>query len=243
MPTKLIFISPHLDDAILSCGGLIYEQVKAGKTVEVWTITAGIPNRQHLPEFARQINAEWGINLDALQTRLLEDQRACEVVGAKVVHLHWLDCIYRYKSAGDELIKNNDALFDTEPEVELVKEISQFLLAKTPKAARLISPMAIGNHIDHLLTVKAIEESGLKCQFYADYPYVSRHPESLAHLETPHWQRVPAVISKEGLKAWQQAVLMHRSQISTFWKGEREVKLAIANYCAGGGGRLWKRLN
>ncbi len=243
MPTKLIYISPHLDDAILSCGGLIYEQIKAGKAVEVWTVTAGIPDAQRLPEFARQINAEWGINLDALQTRLEEDKRACEVVGAKAVHLPWLDCIYRYKLDGDALIKNNDALFDTEPEAKLVTEISQFLLATTLKTTKVISPMAIGNHIDHLLTVKAIEESGLKCQFYADYPYVSRHPESLAHLETSQWQRIPAAISKEGLKAWQQAILMHRSQISTFWQDKREVKLAIANYCAGGGGRLWKRLN
>ena len=36
-----IYLSPHFDDAVLSCGGMIWEQVHSGETVEIWTLCAG----------------------------------------------------------------------------------------------------------------------------------------------------------------------------------------------------------
>jgi len=38
---RWIYISPHFDDAVLSCGGLIWEQTHKGITVEIWTVCAG----------------------------------------------------------------------------------------------------------------------------------------------------------------------------------------------------------
>jgi len=38
-----IYLSPHLDDAVLSCGGIIWQQVQSGHQVEIWTICAADP--------------------------------------------------------------------------------------------------------------------------------------------------------------------------------------------------------
>jgi hypothetical protein len=40
---RWIYISPHLDDAALSAGGLIHEQTQAGLPVEIWTLMSGFP--------------------------------------------------------------------------------------------------------------------------------------------------------------------------------------------------------
>ena len=37
-----IYLSPHLDDAVYSCGGMLWEQVQRGVQAEVWTIFAEI---------------------------------------------------------------------------------------------------------------------------------------------------------------------------------------------------------
>lgn len=43
---RWIYISPHLDDAVLSAGGLIYEQTRAGHEVEIWTFMCGFPSQR-----------------------------------------------------------------------------------------------------------------------------------------------------------------------------------------------------
>jgi LmbE family N-acetylglucosaminyl deacetylase len=240
MPQKYIYLSPHLDDAVLSCGGLIFEQVRSGRKVEIWTITAGIPDPQSMPEFGKVLNQRWGIGLEMLHTRREEDRAACKLLGAKAVHLDWLDCIYRWCKDGDALIHDDDELFAAEPEATLVTEIAAYLKSHVTHGAKLISPLGIGDHVDHRLVVQAVAQSGLGGLYYADYPYVSYHFEWSPRLESRELRRIPAVITGDGVEAWQEAVLCNRSQLGTFWHNDREARLAIANYCAGGGGRLWR---
>lgn len=241
MREHIVYISPHLDDAVLSCGGLIYEQTQQGETVEIWTITAGSPKEEELPEFARLLHMAWGTSADATAERRLEDLEACSILTAQAVHLKWLDCIYRFKNNGEALIQENDDLFVSNPEEELIEEIAAFLRQNTPAHAHLVIPMGIGGHMDHRLVKAAAEKSNLTATYYADYPYVSNHVEELAKLESEYWQRIPAVISEEGLLTWQKAIAAYKSQLGTFWENETELHLAIANYCAGGGGRLWEK--
>src|SRR5690606_25674008 len=40
---RWIYLSPHLDDAALSAGGWIYDQVQAGNSVEIWNLMCGLP--------------------------------------------------------------------------------------------------------------------------------------------------------------------------------------------------------
>ncbi len=57
---RWIYISPHFDDAVLSCGGLIWEQTHSGIPVEIWTIMAGDPplGAESTP-LARQLHDRW----------------------------------------------------------------------------------------------------------------------------------------------------------------------------------------
>ena len=241
MAEQLIYLSPHLDDAILSCGGLIFEQVRMGKQVEIWTITAGIPDPNNLSEFAQTLHKRWGVETEATSTRLVEDMRACKLVGAIPKHLNWLDCIYRFKNNGEALIKADDELFSVSPEKSLINKIGRYLADHIPVDAQIISPIGIGEHIDHRLTCNALQASGLDSLHYADYPYATYDFKNSPQLETGQWTRLPQVITEEGMKAWQQAVLAYSSQLSTFWKNKPAVRLAIKNYCGGGGGRLWRK--
>ena len=54
---RWIYLSPHFDDAVLSCGGLIRAQSQEGLAVEIWTIFAGDPPPGPLSEFALKIHA------------------------------------------------------------------------------------------------------------------------------------------------------------------------------------------
>jgi hypothetical protein len=51
----LIYLSPHLDDAIYSCGGIIYSQIQIGDRVEIWSLFTSDPPKHGLTQFALEL--------------------------------------------------------------------------------------------------------------------------------------------------------------------------------------------
>ena len=49
-----IYLSPHFDDAALSCGGLLRAHAERGERAVVVTVCAGRPDYTHLSRFAEQ---------------------------------------------------------------------------------------------------------------------------------------------------------------------------------------------
>src|SRR5215212_8855307 len=94
---RWIYLSPHLDDAVLSAGGLIYEQTRSGNAVEIWTFMCGYPPPGEVSPFAEQNHTQWGFPSaeEATSARRAEDQNAAAIIGAQVLHFDFLDCIYR----------------------------------------------------------------------------------------------------------------------------------------------------
>ena len=235
-----IFISPHLDDVALSCGGLVWDLARAGHTVSVWTLMAGLPTDENYSPFAQQIHSEWGVaGAEAFHVRRAEDRAACAVLGAEVRHFDWLDAIYRRDTnSGEPIVNDDEELFSNPPEVSLVKEITEVLTAALPLGTRLVFPIGLGGHVDHQAVVKAGKRIGHAALYYADYPYI------LKQFDTPGfraglWKNLHHHLDEAALDAWCKAVLCHTSQLSMFWRDADETRLALRNYLAGGGGRLW----
>src|SRR5512141_250531 len=103
---RWIYLSPHLDDAVFSAGGLIYEQTQAGLPVEIWTFMCGYPEPgAGLSLLAQSVHMQWGFSSagEAVRMRHDEDQRAAAILGATALHFDFLDCIYRRGGNGEWL--------------------------------------------------------------------------------------------------------------------------------------------
>lgn len=88
-PSPLVVISPHLDDAVLSCAGLL--AARPGSTV-VTVFTARAPLQHPLTDWDRSCGFD---NADAAMTcRLAEDREALGIMGAEGRALGFLDCQY-----------------------------------------------------------------------------------------------------------------------------------------------------
>jgi LmbE family N-acetylglucosaminyl deacetylase len=233
-----IYISSHLDDVVLSCGGMVWEQIQAGHEVEIWTICAGDPPPGDFFPFARELHEKWETGADAPALRRLEDQAACQQVGASYRHFDIPDCIYRSLPDGTPLIPEGDDLWKPLPaaEVEHSRLLAEKLLSLLPADAQIVSPCAVGRHIDHRFTRSAVEATGLPLLYYVDYPYIS-----FEGVETSPWMDdlVPAYdfgVTLGGLSAWLNGIACYKSQLSSFWDTPEQMTAAITAYLAGGGG-------
>jgi len=232
-----IYFSPHLDDAIYSCGGLIADQVRSGQPTEIWTICAGDPPEGPLSPFAEILHASWGLGRDAPASRRAEDIAACKIVGATCRHFSFLDAIYRSGPDG-EWLYNPDTLMDEvhpadAPQVETLRAVLDPLLRPDDV---LFCPLTVGGHADHRLTRRAVERLGRSLTYFADFPYVQNQvPDPL----TNGMQLEVRPVSAEGLGQWQAGIAAYASQLSTFWPNEQAMREVILSY-GEQGIQLWK---
>ena len=241
---KWIYFSPHLDDAVYSCGGLIWKQTRASDQVEIWTICAGDPPEGPLSDFARSIQSRWQTGPRAAAARRSEDLRACEILGAAAKHFNVPDCVYRrLPESGAPVIFEDDDLF--RPlllgEAYLVTDVYETLLAELPENCQLICPLTVGGHMDHRLTRSAAEKLGRSLWYYAEYPYAAEQGSFSVELLEDSWEKVLYSVSEDELAMWQQGAAAYVSQLSTFWSGKEVMNSEIRSYRdAINGIILWK---
>ena len=238
---RWIYISPHLDDAILSAGGFIYEQTRAGIPVEIWTIVCGFPPPGELTPFAQYLHAKWGAETadEIVTLRRAEDIKAAGMVGAKPVHFDVPDCIYRRGPDGEPLYLG---IFvePHEAEAHLPEQIAQMITPRLQTDDQVICQLGVGGHVDHILVRQAIERLDRPLWYAADVPYLFKHPEELAP-QVAGMKEILYPITEAGLETWTEAVLTYMSQISSLFDSSEQVVENFRSYWSEQGGIvLWR---
>jgi LmbE family N-acetylglucosaminyl deacetylase len=170
---RVVVISPHMDDAILSCGGLLDFLLKKLECLTVTVCTAD-------PENVSHENPPHGIALPS--ARRNEEVAALNALGCSLVQLDLLDAIYRRNpTTGALLYPTMESIWS----MPLVQDEFQFqalrsrllsLCGQTSERPTLIlSPMGIGHHVDHILSTQvalSVVGSANEILLYEDFPYV-----------------------------------------------------------------------
>lgn len=224
-----VFLSPHLDDAVLSCGGLIYQLTTKGETVLILTLMAGDPP-DVLPNtpLVNELHARWEAGENPVSIRREEDVDAANILNAQVSHFNIPDCIYRTAN-GNPLYKQGKDLFSTiHPADTALQALKRVVL---PKDAMIYAPLGIGNHVDHQIVLEwALTLPAIR--FYEDYPYSEKSQVLLDTIgkfpKTIISDTIP--VETEAFEAKCLAIAQYRSQISTFWSSNDEMKQNVRHH-------------
>jgi LmbE family N-acetylglucosaminyl deacetylase len=164
--SKIIVLSPHLDDAVLSIGALMAKRVAQGHPVEVWTVFTRGP-RELPKDKKRRVFADY-------ETRQSEDQRALGQLG---IDHRWLG--YMERSWCEPPLSSVWQVFRTPDStaafknIDSIKKVIGELLDDTRHL--IYAPLGVGNHYDHvelaLAALRALYESQAheRLFFYEDF--------------------------------------------------------------------------
>jgi hypothetical protein len=171
--------------------------------------------------------------------RRTENQIAATLVGAETVDFSIPDCIYR-RSAIGELLYPEGVFVPIHPfEKDLDADIATVLASELLPDDRIVSPLAIGGHLDHILIRRAAELLNLPLLYYADIPYLTNDPEFLVSA-TKDLKETFYPISKRGLTVWQNSIAAYASQILMLFKSREIMQEIIHSYWESSLGiRLW----
>ncbi len=147
---NVLYVSPHLDDAVFSCAGGLLKKVAAGEHVVVCTV----------------FSAGTGSEL-----RRAEDAAAMELLGAEAVHLGFEDAPDREGFAPSF----PTLVLDAQVQAELVREVAEAISAVVERLRprEVWFPLGVGGHVDHLTVFEAgcLLRTAAPVYFYEERPY------------------------------------------------------------------------
>lgn len=238
-----IYLSPHLDDAALSCGGQIAQRTGQGERVLIVSVMAGDPTA--VSDFARLLHDRWELVADTVAARRAEDRAASAALGADWLHLDVPDCIYRTSASGEALYASEAALFGPVDAGEMARLVPQLAdqFAGLPSAGTIVAPLTVGNHVDHQIVRAAAERTyGRSLFFYEDYPYM-RIPGARDLVIPPGavgWQARVIPLTAVDIQAKVASIAAFASQVDTFFKDRADLAQQIHAFAdEAGGERIW----
>lgn len=235
-----IYLQPHYDDAVLSCGGTIAVQHGTGLKTLVITVFGGLPKDNVLSPFASQTLARWGLSLDpcaAVERRREEDTAALEVVGADTLWLDYVDAVFRgtppYYSSEEGLFGSVHA-----GDLQLDQQLAGLVATIHERAplAAIYAPLGIGHHVDHQLCSSAADrlvQQRVNVKFYEDFPYVTRPGALVARQKELGIAMEPELVEVSGqIRQKEEAIAAYGSQLPGLFPSEDQMRQTVREYAA-----------
>ncbi|MBS0419159.1 MAG: PIG-L family deacetylase [Proteobacteria bacterium] len=185
---RLVVVSPHLDDAVLSLGATLAHAVESGSDVQILTVFACAPD-SNAPTDEWDRKSGFATEGEAAQQRRREDETACAILG---VAPRWFDF-------GAEPYERHGSM----------QEVVTAVASATADADIVLMPGFPLAHADHAALTNGLLSHGLSCRrvgLYAEQPY------SFDRSATPNGSvpDMPAARIRSGTLTWQRACAAHR---------------------------------
>ncbi|AVV45723.1 PIG-L family deacetylase [Streptomyces sp. ID05-04B] len=193
--TPLVVLSPHLDDAVLSCGALMSHAVghTQVRVATFFTEPGAPPYTVSGRQYLRQVGQPDAERL--YRDRRAEDREVLRRLGVDWLHLGLVDGLFRRRAAASgggrgrlrRVLPEAAHVYPTyrlhlatgrisRHDAATVSRVLALLeeLASPPRTV-LLAPSGVGGHVDHVLVRTAAELSGAPVVYYSDFPYNQRN--------------------------------------------------------------------
>jgi LmbE family N-acetylglucosaminyl deacetylase len=168
--THVVAISPHLDDAAFSVGGLLAARARGGDRITIVTCFTGNVAQPQGFALACQLDKGLDAAVDYMALRRDEDLAACAVIGAEAIHLPFPEAPHRGYASAAELFA--ERRMDDGVLLPLTYALGELVERLAPDL--LLGPLAVGDHVDHWIVREALAASAQTLMLWEDWPYLRR---------------------------------------------------------------------
>ena len=217
MKKKILIVSPHLDDAVLSCGDFI-SKISNKVIVDVLTVFSNEYNNNDFSKGIINYHSKCFLPYKSMYHRKSEDLKALKILNCNPIYMDLDECLYR-KNNGRFIYPNDKKIYklskkDKQYNEKVLKEKFNFKIYDY-----IFFPLAIGKHVDHQI----INEFGYNLEytniyFYEDVPYIcynkGKYPINFKKKYNLHKS---ININEENFQKKILAILEYKSQHHILW--------------------------
>ncbi len=254
---RLLILSPHLDDAVLSVGGIMERSINSGVAVFAGTIFTADANEAVISSpRVKELHSLWGLGDNPTRIRREEDIAAVQSLGSDYIHGNLPDAIYRTDKDGEALYPTTKAVFSEPSPKDEVWQAVRGLLEEWLNGIKpgiVLCPLAVGRHVDHVITSEAFRrlKSAEKPDIflYEDMPYSagfspSASPDTVDNaISRSRWAVGPAIRVPVDTEKKVAAILKYKSQLAELFPHGKAVDKEMKSYmCLGSKDAFKERL-
>ena len=234
--SRLVVLSPHLDDAVLSCGALLnYARKHTPVTVATFFTEAGTPPYTlSARAYLHQVGAQ---DADSIYlARRAEDQAVLESIAISYLHAGFKEALFRHRRRpllhwlpwAGQLVPELANIYPTyrlhvirgrmsRHDDGTLRRLTDVIRHLSLQSSTLfLAPLAIGGHVDHILVRTAAELSATRVAYYSDFPYNIRSQADTHFIERN--ALVPVTWTGD-LAAKLTLIRGYRSQVNSLFPG------------------------
>lgn len=238
------FISPHLDDAAFSCGGLINHLSGKTKVVVITIFTSAGKTNHTLSAIRYAQMCGYGRReiMRFYKDRRKEDRELWHSIGVKFVHLGFKDALWRPKR-GMSWLERILSILINEPryiypthrlhvakgviskhDVVNIKKIENKILKITGRSKNklVFCPVGLGGHVDHIITRSVCKKIFDEPIYWEDSPYNIYHKHTDNFVKQNDLKKHALIIDQKARHAMYPA---YKTQFGKLFDGERKFKL------------------
>lgn len=237
-----IFLSPHFDDVVYSCGGTLGVQVSCGLRPLVITVFAGPPAPgQRLSPLAIEEHGKMGVGATqppeyAIEVRRKEDAAALDYLQSDYLWLDYPEATYRgtppHYTTVEQIIGGEVHPADLSIDQHLAQDLLD-LQKRLPDTSWYV-PLGIGRHVDHQIVASAADrlvQRGAKVYFYEDFPYVTKQGALEARLQELGGTYEPELVEvSEMVPQRVKGSLLYPSQIARNFPNQEAIRKTVESY-------------
>lgn len=181
--TPCVIISPHYDDAVLSCGELLM-QIAGKVDMTIVNVFTKAHNKPYTFSAKKQLKNSSYSDAEALnKKREEEDKKVLSIFPVSIINLGLEDALFRRKEHSTFLGKFIPEFSHSYPTYrwhvlkgiskndKAVSVLKDKLGSFSNKKCFIFGPYGIGNHVDHIIVRKVCEELFGHVLLYSDFPY------------------------------------------------------------------------
>jgi LmbE family N-acetylglucosaminyl deacetylase len=214
--SRSIFVSPHPDDAVWSCGGELIRLVDAGERALILSVFDGIASIDRIDGWRR-------IATPAVRRR--ENAQALSAIRAEGHSLGLTDAALRTRSGAFVYATPESLLGPVDNEDrKLIETLSEIFATFFQAGDIVYVPQAgAGSHVDHRIVRTAAERLHLPgLRYYPDFPYAPA--DQIRHEQ----------VKEEDLDRWIRIANLYRSQVLALFGGRARFSAALRSWARTG---------
>lgn len=240
-----IFISPHFDDVVFSCGGLL-AQLRGISSVLVITVFSGVGegfSSKTGKKFILDCGYESGEEL--FNRRKMEEKKVAIMLEYKTQLMNFPDAIFRYEKGflGKKHFYNDSAhLFGEVNKNDKVmgvleKELNELINKYSKRETMIYFPLGLGGHVDHkIVSFIGKNLKWRKIYYYEDFPYVTYDKG----ISLDGMKLKIVLTPKKILKEKYQAMLEYKSQINDTFRSNNNLRKQLNDFYLKRGEYYWQ---
>lgn len=225
---KIIILSPHLDDAVVSMGSFLSYMESFSVPIQVVSVFTKGANVTHSISEKLISQGKHKSVEEYFEERISEDKKVLsQLRNVESTHLNFIDCVWRADEDGNIFYTERYLGEIHKKDLKTTEMVIRELQKLEIEDSLIFAPIAHGKHVDHQIVRNAATEVFPEVIYYSDFPYSVLYEQEYEFIKKHNLKS--EVLHTNNYEKKRELIMGYKSQYGSLFK-RGDVQLVLETF-------------